>query len=99
MLTFGRTNNVVFIDPLPMVGDQAFDWAFWAVYYTPLEGFERRLALCELHAPCSIDRIVQWAAILVTDGALFYIETQDERAAEMLRILSTDGVRTALITV
>lgn len=93
---FGGASDVVFIDPLPMVGDPAFDWAFWAIYYTPPEGFERRLALCELHAPDLVERVVKWAATLAADGALFYIETQDERVTEMIRILSTDPIQHAL---
>lgn len=93
---FDESGAPVFIDPLAMTGDAAFDWAFWTVYYIPLDGFERRLALCEAYAPCPIERILQWIATLVVDGALFYIETDDARAAEMLRILSTDLVRDVL---
>ena len=89
---FDEAGAPVFIDPLAHVGDMAFDWAFWSVYYTSLEGFERRLGLCKAYAPCPITRISQWAATLAADGALFYIETEDERAREMLRILSTDTI-------
>lgn len=89
---FDEAGAPVFIDPLAHIGDMAFDWAFWSVYYTSLEGFERRLGLCGAYAPCPIIRISQWAATLAADGALFYIETGDERASEMLRILSTETI-------
>lgn len=95
-ILFDGSGTPVFIDPLAHVGDMAFDWAFWSVYYTPLEGFERRLSLCAAYAPCSIARIIGWAATLAADGALFYIETGDQRASEMLRILSTPVIRDAL---
>ena len=96
---FDTSGIPVFIDPLAMTGDRAFDWAFWSVYYLPRDGFERRLALCRTHAPCAIERVLQWAVTLVVDGALFYIETDDDRSTEMLRILSTDLVLDVLQTV
>lgn len=95
-IPFDEYSRPVFIDPLAHIGDPAFDWAFWAVYYTPKAGFEQRLALCAQHAPCSLERVIEWAATLALDGALFYIGTNDERAGEMQRILSTDIIRTAL---
>lgn len=95
-IPFDEHGAPVFIDPLAMVGDAAFDWAFWSVYYTPLEGFERRLELCKAYAPCKVDKIIRWASTLAVDGALFYIETADERCSEMLRILSTEPVLNAL---
>ena len=95
-ILFDGTGTPVFIDPLAHVGDMAFDWAFWSIYYTASEGFERRLGLCKTYAPCPIARIAEWSATLAADGALFYIETDDQRASEMLRILSTDVIRDAL---
>lgn len=94
-IPFSDDGAPVFIDPLANIGDAAFDWAFWSVYYLP-EGFERRLALCAEHAPCSMDRIMQWAATLVLDGALFYLETGDPRLSEMLRILSGGVLHSAI---
>lgn len=85
----------VFIDPLVNIGDPAFDWAFWSVYYQS-EGIERRLAMCAEHAPCPMDRIMQWAVTLVLDGALFYLETEDPRLGEMLRVLSSGVLKPAI---
>jgi streptomycin 6-kinase len=94
---FEDAGSPVFIDPHPKVGDPAFDWAFWCVYYTPLSGFERRLELARVSAPCPVKRICQWAATLAADGALHYLENDDTQSAVATRrILGTPTVASVL---
>lgn len=77
----------VFIDPLPMVGDPAFDWAFWTVYYDlasdPIPRFDLAIQLSGL-PPRAIGA---WALSLCLDGLLYYVETSDSRVDRMIHVL------------
>ncbi len=42
---FDTDRQPVFIDPLPMVGDATYDWAFWVVYYDLVSDPSPRLRL------------------------------------------------------
>ena len=77
----------VLIDPLPMIGDAGFDWAFWTVYYDLADGQRGRLRLTENVARADLSTALIWAQVLSLDGLLFYLETQDSRAARMTKVL------------
>jgi len=77
----------VLIDPLPMIGDAAFDWAFWTVYYDLAGGQRDRLRLAENVGQTDVSTVQIWAQVLSLDGLLFYLETQDPRVARMIQVL------------
>lgn len=77
----------VLIDPLPMVGDAAFDWAFWIVYYTLGRGTAERLRLTAQYSGIGIDAVMPWCLVLCVHGLLYYREVGDSRAARMARLL------------
>ncbi|GAA2031274.1 hypothetical protein GCM10009839_33950 [Catenulispora yoronensis] len=77
----------VVIDPLPMIGDAAFDWAFWTVYYDLADGQDERLRLADLHGTATREAILTWSAALALDGLLFYLEARDQRVARMIEVL------------
>ncbi len=81
---FGPDGSPVFIDPLPMVGDRAFDWSFWTVYYDlGRDPSERVLTAVGVGSIC-VARLLPWCLMLCLDGLLYYIETADPRAARMV---------------
>lgn len=75
------------IDPLPMVGDPAFDWAFWAVYYDLGRATNRRLAIASRVSRVPIPVLAPWCRLLAVDGLLFYVESGDPRATLMAEVL------------
>jgi streptomycin 6-kinase len=77
----------VVIDPLPMVGDAAFDWAFWTVYYNLANGHLQRLHLSGLHSSVELESVLTWSTALALDGLLFYLETSDPRSTRMVDVL------------
>lgn len=78
---FSAAKGPVFVDPLPMLGPAAFDWAFWVVYYEVGSGVDERLALAlEISGLPEMD-IRRWCAVLFLDGLLYYLETSDPRAS------------------
>ncbi|MEJ8643620.1 phosphotransferase [Streptomyces sp. MS1.HAVA.3] len=76
------------IDPLPMVGDPAFDWAFWTVYYDLARGTGERLTTASRISRIPIPGLAPWCRLLALDGLLFYLETDDPRAPQMAGVLS-----------
>ena len=76
------------IDPLPMLGDAAFDWAFWTVYYDLGEGTADRLAAVAGISQIPVTELMPWCRLLALDGLLYYLESADERAPRMARVLS-----------
>lgn len=76
------------IDPLPMLGDAAFDWAFWTVYYDLGEGTADRLAAAAGISRIAVTELMPWCRLLALDGLLYYLESGDERAPRMARVLS-----------
>jgi streptomycin 6-kinase len=87
-----------FVDPLPMVGDAAFDWAFWTVYYDLGRGMEARLALAARVARIPVPALAPWCRTLALDGLLYYLDTADPRAPRMADVLAwlsapTSGTR------
>lgn len=86
---FDERGEPVIIDPHAKIGSAAFDWAFWCVYYEPNAGFADRVHLCRQHAPGSADEALAWAVTLAVDGALYYLDTNDQTAAAMLAVLES----------
>ncbi|WP_030957830.1 aminoglycoside phosphotransferase family protein [Streptomyces sp. NRRL S-378] len=76
------------IDPLPMVGDPAFDWAFWTVYYDLARGTGERLTTASRISRIPIPVLAPWCRLLALDGLLFCLETDDPRAPQMAEVLS-----------
>ncbi len=76
------------IDPLPMVGDPAFDWAFWTVYYDLDRGTAERLATASRVSRIPVPELAPWCRLLAVDGFLFYVESGDPRAPQMAEVLS-----------
>ncbi|MYR55981.1 phosphotransferase [Streptomyces sp. SID625] len=77
-----------FIDPLPMVGDAAFDWAFWTVYYDLGHGTDARLATAARITRIPVPVLAPWCRALAVDGLLYYLETADPRAPRMAEVLA-----------
>lgn len=84
---FDRLGHPRLIDPLPMVGDPAFDWAFWTVYYDLGRGTTRRLGIGSRVSRIPVPVLVRWCRLLAVDGLLFYMESSDPRAAPMATVL------------
>jgi streptomycin 6-kinase len=76
------------IDPLPMVGDAAFDWAFWTVYYDLGHGTDARLAVAVRISRIPVPVLAPWCRALALDGLLYYLETGDPRAPRMADVLA-----------
>ncbi|MFF4778973.1 aminoglycoside phosphotransferase family protein [Microtetraspora fusca] len=76
---FDDTRGVVFIDPLPMVGDPVFDWAFWTVYYDLDRDPVGRLRLATQTSGIPSAEMVPWCLTLCLDGLLYYREVGDPR--------------------
>ncbi|QNE19427.1 phosphotransferase [Kribbella qitaiheensis] len=89
---FSDCQQPVFLDPLPMLGSEAFDWAFWVVYYEVECGFEDRLALAQTVSGLPVQGIRRWCTVLFLDGLLYYLETHDPRTS-LLGNMATAFVR------
>ncbi|MHB9759911.1 aminoglycoside phosphotransferase family protein [Streptomyces sp. BYX5S] len=76
------------LDPLPMLGDEVFDWAFWTVYYDLGHSTERRLATAARVSRLPIPVLAPWCRALALDGLLYYLETGDRRAPQMAEVLA-----------
>lgn len=85
---FDRLGHPRFIDPLPMVGDAAFDWAFWTVYYDLGRGTGARLVTAARIARIPVPVLAPWCRALAVDGLLYYLETADPRASRMADVLA-----------
>ncbi|RDG34770.1 aminoglycoside phosphotransferase family protein [Streptomyces corynorhini] len=83
------------IDPVPMVGDAAFDWAFWTVYYDLGRETSQRLATAARISRIPVPVIAPWCRLLSLDGLLYYVDTDDPRAPQMFGVLSFLSVRGA----
>lgn len=85
---FDRLGHPRLIDPLPMVGDAAFDWAFWTVYYDLGHGTDARLAAAVRISRIPVPVLAPWCRALALDGLLYYLETGDPRAPRMADVLA-----------
>lgn len=82
-ILFSNEGHPLFIDPLPMVGDAAFDWAFWVVYYTVSHDIDHRMSIAARISDVSARDIRRWSELLFLDGLLYYLETDDPRVSLM----------------
>jgi hypothetical protein len=86
-IPFTRSGRPVLLDPLPMRGDAAYDWAFWTIYYRVGHGARRRLDQSRRTSGIPVEEIVPWCLLLSLDGLLYYEETDDPRLARMAAVL------------
>jgi streptomycin 6-kinase len=87
-VAFDETGRPVFVDPLPMVGDPLFDWAFWVVYYTTGDQLGR-LPVAVKAAGVAVADLLPWCLMLCVDGLLYYRDSGDSRAPHMLQMMHT----------
>lgn len=92
-ILFDEVGNPRLIDPLPMVGDAAFDWGFWTVYYDLGHRTIQRLNTAANMSGIPATVIAQWARLLAADGLLYYLETLDPRARRMRAVLALLGIQ------
>jgi streptomycin 6-kinase len=89
---FDRDGRPVFVDPLPMLGDPVYDWAFWVVYYDLLRDPVSRLRLASAIGEIPLVDLVPWCLTLCVDGLLYYREVGDPRAPRMLDVMAALAV-------
>jgi streptomycin 6-kinase len=87
-IPFTRGGRPVLLDPLPMTGDAAYDWAFWCIYYQLGHGTGHRLYQASRTSGIPAEEIHPWCLLLSLDGLLYYEETRDPRASEMTALLN-----------
>jgi streptomycin 6-kinase len=85
---FDRLGHPRLLDPLPMLGDAAFDWAFWTVYYDLGHGTDGRLAAAARISRIPVPVLAPWCRALALDGLLYYLEARDPRALQMTEVLA-----------
>lgn len=85
---FERGGRPVVLDPLPMIGDRAFDWAFWTVYFDLARDPVRRLRIAAHASSIAIETLVPWCLMLCLDGLLHYREVGDRREARMVEVMT-----------
>ncbi|MBV6701948.1 aminoglycoside phosphotransferase family protein [Kitasatospora aureofaciens] len=85
---FDHDRKPILADPLPMVGDEIFDWAFWTVYYDLGTGTRDRFEIAATSAGLDPRRLRQWSLALCVDGLLYYREVEDSRASVMERVIA-----------
>ena len=88
-IAFTPAGLPVFLDPLPMVGDPAFDWAFWTVYYDLARDPVGRLRLSSARAGIAVSDLLPWCLMLCFDGLLYYRETADPRVGRMAEVIAS----------
>ncbi|MFJ2215025.1 phosphotransferase [Streptomyces sp. NPDC101062] len=84
---FDRLGHPRLLDPLPMLGDAVFDWAFWTDYYDLGHGTDGRLAAAARISRIPIPVLAPWCRALALDGLLYYVEAGDPRAPQMAAVL------------
>ncbi|GAA2156135.1 MULTISPECIES: aminoglycoside phosphotransferase family protein [Kitasatospora] len=85
---FDHDRKPVLADPLPMTGDEIFDWAFWTVYYNLGAGTRDRFETAAVTADLDPRRLRHWSLALCVDGLLYYREVEDHRAPTMERVIA-----------
>jgi streptomycin 6-kinase len=85
---FTDAGRPVFLDPLPMLGDPAFDWAFFIVYFDIACDPITRLRLATLVSRIDVGTLVPWCMRLCLDGLLYYREIDDAREPRMIEVMS-----------
>lgn len=79
----------VFLDPLAMVGDPAFDWAFFVVYFALAEDPLPRLQAAAEVGDVATRALLPWCLALCLDGLLYYREVGDDREPRMVGVMTT----------
>lgn len=87
-VAFTDDGSAVFLDPLPMVGDAAFDWAFFIVYYDLSGDPVARLRLARGASGIPGPTLLPWCLMLCLDGLLYYHEVRDEREPRMAEVMT-----------
>lgn len=78
----------VFLDPLPMLGDPAFDWAFFVVYFDLARDPLARLHIASQASGIDAHALLSWCLPLCLDGLLHYHQVGDGREPRMRGILT-----------
>jgi streptomycin 6-kinase len=86
---FTADGRPVFLDPLPMLGDPAFDWAFFVVYFDLARDPVARLHMASQASGIEVHALVSWCLPLCLDGLLYYHDVGDDREPLMKEILAT----------
>lgn len=77
------------LDPLPVYGDAAYDWAFWTVYYRLGQGTGERLALASLVSGIEQRELRSWCLAICLHGLLYYREVTDSRYTTMENVMGS----------
>ncbi|MGW0824207.1 aminoglycoside phosphotransferase family protein [Streptomyces sp. NPDC002845] len=77
------------IDPHPLVGDAAFDWAFWTVYFDLEREVADRLVTATRISRIPVPEITPWCRALAVDGFLYYWEIGDPALPKIAKVLSS----------
>ncbi|PLW65691.1 phosphotransferase [Streptomyces sp. SCUT-3] len=85
---FTQEGRPVLLDPLPMAGDAAYDWAFWSVYYQLGHDTGHRLHQALRVSGIPAEAVLPWCVLLSLDGLLYYEETADLRVSGMTAVLN-----------
>ncbi|GAA2623324.1 aminoglycoside phosphotransferase family protein [Streptomyces vastus] len=86
---FDSAGHPRLIDPHPLVGDAAFDWAFWTVYYDLEYEVRDRLATAARISRIPLPEITPWCRALALDGFLYYMEIDDPAKPKIEKVLSS----------
>jgi streptomycin 6-kinase len=63
----GQKRDLVAIDPLPSVGDPAYDAGYWAASAPPAEARDQRCALLAEALDLNPQRVRHWASVAALD--------------------------------
>lgn len=85
---FTADGRAVFLDPLPMLGDANFDWAFFIIYFDLTRDPVERLHLASGASGIEAHALLPWCLRLCVDGLLYYREIGDMRKYRMVEVLS-----------
>jgi streptomycin 6-kinase len=70
------------------LGDPAFDWAFFIVYFDLARDPVPRLHAASLVSRIGIRALAPWCLRLCLDGLLYYREASDDREHRMEEVMS-----------
>jgi streptomycin 6-kinase len=93
---FDDRRHARLIDPHPMVGDTAYDWAFWTVHYELGQATFERMAIASRISGISVPELSAWCRAVALDGLLYYTEIRDpaeDAAAQVLAELLASGAK------
>lgn len=85
---FNHEGKPVFLDPLPMIGDAAFDWAFFVVYFDLAGDPVARLRAATEASGIASRALLPWCFTMCLDGLLYYREVGDDRERRMIAVMT-----------